>query len=94
MDNRQTTIMNRHNNDIVACRVLKVHGNSISIPLPWGGVATLAIISDVFEVGDWVDMQLMARKNNGVVTSYLAKYVGRTPERFIPENPEIQFVTA
>ena len=94
MDNRQITTINRHNNDIVACKVLKVHGNNITIPLPWDDVATLSVISDIFEVGDWVDMQIRSQRNNGVVSSYSLKYIGRTPKQFIPENPENQFVTA
>ena len=94
MDNRQTTEMNRHNNDIVSCKILWVQENTVAIPLPWGGVATLAIISDVFEVGDWIDMQLKPQRNNGRVTSYSARYIGRTPTKFIPEDNKAQFVTA
>ena len=93
MDNRQTTEMNRHNNDIVACKILRVQENTVAIPLPCGGVATLAIISDVFEVGDWIDMQLKPQRNNGRVTSYSAGYIGRTPTKFIPEDDTVQFVT-
>lgn len=93
MDNRQTTTISRHNNDIVACKVLKVQENSVAIPLPWGGTATLMITSDIFAAGDWVDVQLRAQRNNGAVSAYSAKYIGRTPGKYIPENPEIQFVT-
>ena len=52
MDNRQTTEMNRHNNDIVACKILKVQENTVTIPLSWGDTTTLTIISDIFEPGD------------------------------------------
>ena len=94
MDNRQTTTMNRHNNDIVACKILKVQDNAITIPLPWGDTDTLTIMSEIFSPGDWIDMQLRTQRNNGRVTSYSAGYIGRTPDKFIPEDDAVQFVTA
>lgn len=30
MDNRQITIIGRHNNDIVACKILKVQDNAVT----------------------------------------------------------------
>lgn len=93
MDNRQTTIMNRHNNDIVACKIIKAQENTVTIPLPWGGTTTMTIISDIFKPGDWIDMQLKPQRNNGRVTSYSAGYIGRTPTKFIPEDDKVQFVT-
>ena len=94
MDNRQTTEMNRHNNDIVACKVLGVQENTVTVPLPWGGTTTLTIISDIFEVGDWIDLQFKTQSNGGRITSYSARYIGRTPSKFIPEDDKLQFVTA
>ncbi len=94
MDNRQATKLDRHNNNITACKILKVQGNTITIPLPWGGTTALMIVSDTFEVGDWVDMQLVPRKNNGRVTSYSAGYIGRTPDKFIPADDNALFATA
>ena len=94
MDNRQTTEMNRHNKDIVACKVLGVQENTVTVPLPWGGTTTLTIISDIFEVGDWIDLQFKTQSNGGRITSYSARYIGRTPSKFIPEDDKLQFVTA
>lgn len=94
MDNRQTTEMNRHNNDITACKILRVQENTVTIPLPWGDTTTLTIISDIFEPGDWIDMQFKTQSNHGRVTSYSAGYIGRTPSKFIPKDDKVQFVTA
>lgn len=94
MDNRQTTELNRHRNHITACKILKVQDNTITIPLPWGDTAKLTITSDVFEVGDWIDLQFKTQSNNGRVTSYSAGYIERTPSKFIPEDDNLQYVTA
>lgn len=94
MDNRQTTIMNRHNNDILACKIIKAQENTVTIPLPWGGTTKLTITNDIFEPGDWIDLQFKTQSNNGRVTSYSARYIGRTPSKFIPEDDKLQFVTA
>ena len=94
MDNRQTTEMNRYINHITACKVLGVRENTVTIPLPWGDTTTLTIISDVFEPGEWIDMQFKTQSNHGRVTSYSAGYIGRTPTKFIPEDNKVQFVTA
>ena len=94
MDNRQTTELNRYSNHITACKILRVQKNTVTIPLPWGGTTTLTIISDVFEPGDWIDMQFKTQSNHGRVTSYSAGYIGRTPTKFIPEDDKVQFVTA
>ena len=94
MDNRQTTEMNRYSNHITACKVLGVQENTVTVPLPWGGTTTLTIISDIFEVGDWIDLQFKTQSNGGRITSYSARYIGRTPSKFIPEDDKLQFVTA
>lgn len=94
MDNRQITIMNRHNNDIVACKILKVQDNAVTVPLPWGGTAKLTITSEIFEPGDWIDLQFKTQSNRGRVTSYSIAYIGRTPTKFIPEDDNLQYVTA
>ena len=94
MDNRQTTIMNRHNNDILACKIIKAQENTVTIPLPWGGTTKLTITSDIFEPGNWIDLQFKTQSNGGRVTSYSVAYIGRTPAKFIPEDDKVQFVTA
>ena len=93
MDNRQTTTISRHNNQIVACKILRVQGDSVTIPLPWGKTATLAITSDIYAPGDWADFRIVAQRNNGRVCSYRAEHIGRTPGRFIPDDDNVQFVT-
>ena len=94
MDNKQTTELNRHSNHITACKILRVQENTVTVPLPWGNTAKLTITSDIFEPGDWIDMQLKPQRNNGRVTSYSARYIGRTHTKFIPEDNKAQFVTA
>ena len=94
MDNRQTTELNRYSNHITVCKVLGVQENTVTVPLPWGGTTTLTIISDIFEVGDWIDLQFKTQSNGGRITSYSARYIGRTPSKFIPEDDKLQFVTA
>ncbi len=94
MDKRQTTELNRYSNHITACKILRVQENAVTIPLPWGGTAKLTITSDIFEPGDWIDLQFKTQSNYGRVTSYSAGYVGRTPDKFIPEDDAVQFVTA
>ena len=94
MDNRQTTELNRYSNHITACKILRVQENTVIIPLPWGGTTKLTITSDVFEPGDWIDLQFKTRSNGGRVTSYSVAYIGRTPAKFIPEDDTVQFVTA
>lgn len=94
MNNRQTTELNRHSNHITACKILRVQENSVTIPLVWGGTAKLTITSDIFEPGDWIDLQFKTQSNNGRVTSYSVGYIGHTPAKFIPEDDKVQFVTA
>lgn len=94
MDNRQTTELNRHSNHITACKILRVQENTVTVPLPWGDTDTLTIMSETFSPGDWIDMQLRTQRNNGRVTSYSAGYIGRTPAKFIPEDDNLQYVTA
>ena len=94
MDNRQTTELNSYSNHITACQILRLKENTVTIPLPWGGTTTLTIISDVFEPGEWIDMQFKTQSNHGRVTSYSAGYIGRTPSKFIPKDDKVQFVTA
>ena len=93
MDNRQTTELSRYSNHITAVLILGVQENTVTVPLPWGGTTKLTITSDIFEPGDWIDMQLKPQRNNGRVTSYSAGYIGRTPTKFIPEDDKVQFVT-
>lgn len=94
MDNRQTTELNRYSNHITACKILRVQENTVTVPLPWGGTTTLTIISDIFEPGEWIDLQFKTQSNGGRVTSYSVGYIGRTPAKFIPEDDKVQFVTA
>ena len=94
MDNRQTTELSRYSNHITAVLILGVQENTVTVPLPWGGTTTLTIISDIFEVGDWIDLQFKTQSNGGRITSYSARYIGRTPSKFIPEDDKLQFVTA
>lgn len=94
MDNRQTTELNRHSNHITACKILRVQENTVTVPLPWGGTTKLTITSDVFGVGDWIDLQFKTQSNHGRVTSYSVAYIGRTPSKFVPEDDKVQFVTA
>lgn len=94
MDNRQTTELNRHSNHIIACKILRVQENTVTVPLPWGNTAKLTITSDIFEPGDWIDLQFKTQSNYGRVTSYSVGYIGRTPAKFVPEDDKVQFVTA
>lgn len=94
MDNRQTTERNRHSNHITACKILRVQENTVTVPLVWGGTTELTITSDIFEPGDWIDLQFKTQSNGGRVTSYSVAYIGRTPSKFIPEDDKVQFVTA
>ena len=94
MDKRQTTELNRYSNHITACKILRVQENAVTIPLPWGGTTKLTITNDIFEPGDWIDLQFKTQSNNGVVSSYSVKFIGRTPSKFIPEDDKVQFVTA
>lgn len=86
MDNRQTTELNRYSNHITACKILEAQENTVTISLPWGGTTKLTITSDIFEVGDWIDLQFKTQSNHGRVTSYSVGYIGRTPAKFIPED--------
>ena len=94
MDNRQATELNRCSNHITACKILRVQENTVTVPLPWGNTTKLTITSDIFEPGDWIDLQFKTQSNNGRVTSYSVGYIGRTPAIFIPEDDKVQFVTA
>ena len=94
MDNKQTTELNRYSNHITACKILRVQENIVTVPLPWGNTAKLTITSDIFELGDWIDLQFKTQSNGGRVTSYSIAYIGRTPTKFIPEDDKAQFVTA
>ena len=94
MDKRQTTELNRYSNHITACKILGVQENTVTVPLPWGNTAKLTITSDIFEVGDWIDLQFKTQSNGGRVTSYSVAYIGRTPAKFIPKDDKVQFITA
>lgn len=94
MDNRQTTELNRYSNHITACKILRVQENTVTVPLPWGNTTKLTITSDIFELGDWIDLQFKTQSNGGQVTSYSIAYIGCTPKKFIPKDDKVQFVTA
>lgn len=86
MKDIQATELNRYHNNITAHKIIKVDGSNVTILLPWGDKTTFPVMSDVFEPGDWIDLQIRERRVNGTVSDYSISYVGRTPERFIPEN--------
>ena len=86
MKDIQATELNRYRNNITAHKIIKVDGSNVTVLLPWGDKTTFPIMSDNFSVGDWIDLQIREKRVNGTVSDYSIGYVGRTPERFIPEN--------
>lgn len=82
----QATELDRYRNYITVHKIIKVDGGNVTILLPWGDKTTFPIMNDVFEPGDWIDLQIIEKRVNGIVSDYSIGYVGRTPERFIPEN--------
>ena len=86
MKDIQATELNRYYNNITAHKIIKVDGSNVTVLLPWGDKTTFPIMSDNFSVGDWIDLQIREKRVNGTVSDYSIGYVGRTPERFIPEN--------
>lgn len=94
MKDIQATELNRYHNNITAHKIIKVDGSNVTILLPWGGTTKLTITNDIFEPGDWIDLQFKTQSNGGRVTSYSVGYIGRTPAKFIPEDDKVQFVTA
>lgn len=84
--NMQLTELSRYHNNVTAHKIINVDGSNITILLPWGDKTTFPIMSDNFSVGDWIDLQIREKRVNGTVSDYSIGYVGRTPERFIPEN--------
>lgn len=85
MSNIQLTELSRYHNNVTAHKIIKVDGSNITILL-WGDETTFPIITDAFEVGNWIDLQIKESWTNGRVNDYSISYVGRTPERFIPKN--------
>lgn len=86
MKDIQATELNRYHNNITVHKIIKVDGSNVTILLPWGDKTTVPIMNDVFESGDWIDLQIREKRVNGTVSDYSISYVGHTPERFIPKN--------
>lgn len=86
MKDIQATELNRYHNNITAHKIIKVDGNNVTILLPWGDETTFPIMNDTLDSGDWIDLQIREKRVNGTVSDYSISYIGRTPERFIPEN--------
>lgn len=82
----QATELNRYHNNITAHKIIKVDGSNVTILLPWGDETTFPIMNDTLDSGDWIDLQIREKRVNGTVSDYSISYIGRTPERFIPEN--------
>lgn len=86
MKDIQATELNRYRNNITAHKIIKVDGSNVTILLPWGDKTTFSIMNDVFEPGEWIDLQIREKRVNGTISDYSIGYIGRTPDRFIPEN--------
>lgn len=80
---------------IRAFKVLNVTQEGIVIPLPevFGKMKTTEMPLSVetktlYKVGDYADISLSYTVSDGVSNSFQARYYGKTPPKFIPENEE------
>ena len=80
---------------IWAFRVLGITpgGIVIQLPKPFGENKTTEIplspkTQALYKIGDYADISLSYTVSDGVSNSFQARYYGKTPPKFIPENGE------
>lgn len=82
----QMSKANRRWNEIESCKVVKIDNQrGLLYEFPWGG--TSWIRPKDFEIEPyWIDMILSTVSSQGHISLKAAKFVGRTPEAFIPKE--------
>ncbi|MCI8296956.1 MAG: hypothetical protein HFG22_13970 [Lachnospiraceae bacterium] len=91
-DEKQMSEANRRCNNIQSCQVVDIDkGRGLIYALPWGNGETSWIKPKDFEIavyepGEWIDMVLDTVSSQGHISLRSARFVGRTPQKFIPKD--------
>ena len=91
MNEINLTKITRYRNNVKAHKILAIEGNKLIFRPQNGADKTTNIeVSNGknYSVGEYIDLIVGFNRCNGRITSYRIRFVGKTPDEFVPANGE------
>lgn len=88
-DTIQMSESSRRCNNIRPCQIVGINEDNLTYRLPWGKTSEIRLIDfeiGEYQVGEWIDMIFGTISSGNTITLQTARFIGRTPEKFIPKD--------